>query len=95
MIIVSDLGVFMELVLYFCCFSHCLVSFRRALLEDCMRILFYRDCRALNRIQIAKTTAEGTAVSDPYTVREGASGYTISFVYFPKPFCFDHCLGVP
>lgn len=26
----------------------------RALLEDALRVLFYRDCRALNRIQIAK-----------------------------------------
>lgn len=26
----------------------------RALLEDCLRVLFYRDCRALNRIQIGK-----------------------------------------
>lgn len=34
-----------------------------------MRVLFYRDCRALNRIQIAKATVEGTAVSDAYTVR--------------------------
>ncbi|CAM9842713.1 unnamed protein product [Ectocarpus sp. 13 AM-2016] len=40
----------------------------RALLEDCMRVLFYRDCRALNRIQIAKATAEGTVVSDAYKV---------------------------
>lgn len=40
----------------------------RALLEDCMRVLFYRDCRSLNRIQIAKATPEGTMVSDPYTV---------------------------
>lgn len=38
----------------------------RALLEDCLRVLFYRDCRALNRIQIAKATAEGTLVSEPY-----------------------------
>ncbi|CAM9907030.1 unnamed protein product [Chrysoparadoxa australica] len=40
----------------------------RALLEDCMRVLFYRDCRALNHIQIAKATSEGTVVSDPYTI---------------------------
>ncbi|KAG5182718.1 20S proteasome beta subunit [Tribonema minus] len=40
----------------------------RALLEDCMRVLFYRDCRALNRIQIAKATREGVLVSDPYTI---------------------------
>merc|ERR1711966_501240 len=39
----------------------------RALLEDCMRMLFYRDCRALNRVQIAKVTKEGgVLVSDPY-----------------------------
>ena len=24
----------------------------RALLEDCLRVLFYRDCRALNRVQV-------------------------------------------
>jgi len=39
----------------------------RALLEDCMRVLFYRDCRASNRIQIAKVTKEeGVLISDPY-----------------------------
>jgi 20S proteasome subunit beta 7 len=38
----------------------------RALLEDCLRVLFYRDCRALNRIQIAKVTADGLLISDPY-----------------------------
>ena len=39
----------------------------RALLEDCLRILFYRDCRALNRVQIAKVTKEGgVLISDPY-----------------------------
>jgi 20S proteasome subunit beta 7 len=39
----------------------------RALLEDCMKVLFYRDCRALNRIQIAKVTQEGgVLISDPY-----------------------------
>lgn len=26
----------------------------RAALEDSLRVLFYRDCRALNKIQIAK-----------------------------------------
>lgn len=33
-----------------------------------MRVLFYRDCRALNQIQIAKATVEGTVVSDAYKV---------------------------
>ena len=40
----------------------------RELLEDCLRVLFYRDCRALNKVQVAKATAEGTVVSDPYTI---------------------------
>ena len=41
----------------------------RALLEDCMRVLFYRDCRALNRIQIAKVTkADGVLISEPYEI---------------------------
>jgi 20S proteasome subunit beta 7 len=40
----------------------------RALLEDCMRILFYRDCRASNRIQIAKVEEESgdVLISEPY-----------------------------
>jgi 20S proteasome subunit beta 7 len=38
----------------------------RELLEDCLRVMFYRDCRASSRIQIAKATAEGTLVSEPY-----------------------------
>lgn len=38
----------------------------RALLEDCMRILFYRDCRASAKIQLAKCTSEGVLVSEPY-----------------------------
>lgn len=38
----------------------------RALLEDCMKVLFYRDCRASARIQLAKCTSEGCIVSEPY-----------------------------
>jgi 20S proteasome subunit beta 7 len=41
----------------------------RALLEDCMRILFYRDCRASNRIQIAKVEAPTGGNSHFRTVR--------------------------
>ena len=34
-----------------------------------MRVLFYRDCRALNRIQIAKVTkADGVLISEPYEI---------------------------
>merc|ERR1712232_1207934 len=40
----------------------------RALLEDCMRMLFYRDCRAGCRIQIGKVEIDGEngVVSEPY-----------------------------
>ena len=41
----------------------------RDLLEDCLRVLFYRDCRASNRIQIAKATSEGTLISEPYELK--------------------------
>lgn len=38
----------------------------RILLETCMRVCLYRDCRTLNRIQFAKVTAaEGTVISEP------------------------------
>jgi len=40
----------------------------RGILEECLRVLFYRDCRALNRIQIAKATSEGVLISDPYEI---------------------------
>jgi 20S proteasome subunit beta 7 len=38
----------------------------RDLLEDCLRVLFYRDCRASNRIILAKVTKDGPIVSEPY-----------------------------
>mmetsp|Transcript_20689 Transcript_20689/g.29063 ORF Transcript_20689/g.29063 Transcript_20689/m.29063 type:complete len:263 (+) Transcript_20689:158-946(+) len=51
----------------------------RALLEDCMRVLFYRDCRALNRIQIAKVTKEdGVLISEPFEIE--TSWESASFV---------------
>jgi len=37
-----------------------------ALMEDCLRVMYYRDCRASNRIQIAKATADGVLISEPY-----------------------------
>lgn len=41
----------------------------RALLEDCMRVLFYRDACASAQIQLAKCTPHGgVLVSDPYTL---------------------------
>jgi 20S proteasome subunit beta 7 len=43
----------------------------RAVLEDCLKVLFYRDCRASSQIQLAKCglTADGGVaplISDPY-----------------------------
>jgi 20S proteasome subunit beta 7 len=40
----------------------------RALIEDCLRVLYYRDCRASNRIQIAKATQTGIVISEPYQI---------------------------
>ncbi len=40
----------------------------RALLEDCMRVLFYRDCKASNHIILSKVTQDGSLVSEPYSL---------------------------
>lgn len=36
-----------------------------ALLESCMRVLFYRDARSLDKVQYAKVTAQGVTISEP------------------------------
>lgn len=40
----------------------------QTLLEDCMRVLFYRDCRALNSIQIGTVTASGIEITPAYSL---------------------------
>lgn len=51
------------------------------ILEESMRVLIYRDARALNRIQIATVTAAGVRISKPYELKtewmfaEGIRGY--------------------
>ena len=40
----------------------------RQILEDCLRVLWYRDTRALNKVQIATITAAGTVISEPYSL---------------------------
>eukprot|EP00522_Entomoneis_paludosa_P010863 CAMPEP_0172457152 /NCGR_PEP_ID=MMETSP1065-20121228/20349_1 /TAXON_ID=265537 /ORGANISM="Amphiprora paludosa, Strain CCMP125" /LENGTH=254 /DNA_ID=CAMNT_0013210703 /DNA_START=121 /DNA_END=885 /DNA_ORIENTATION=+ len=57
----------------------------RALLEDCMKVLFYRDCRASSRIQLAKAEAAGAEastfiVSDPYDLDMSGGWDAPSFV---------------
>lgn len=38
-----------------------------SLLTDCMKVLFYRDCRAMNRMQLAKVEDNGkVTISDPF-----------------------------
>ena len=38
----------------------------RKLLEDSMRVLFYRDTRASSKINIGKADATGVAVGEPF-----------------------------
>ncbi|KMS98892.1 hypothetical protein BVRB_3g067850 [Beta vulgaris subsp. vulgaris] len=39
------------------------------LLEKCMRVLLYRDRSAVNKLQIAKITESGVAISPPYSLK--------------------------
>eukprot|EP00759_Apiculatamorpha_spiralis_P051121 PhF_6_TR5119/c0_g1_i1/m.7254/K02736/PSMB4; 20S proteasome subunit beta 7 len=38
------------------------------LLEQCMRVLFYRECRTINRIQVVDASPAGVVISDPYVL---------------------------
>lgn len=38
------------------------------ILEESMRVLLYRDARTINRIQVAKVTAKGVDISEPYSL---------------------------
>lgn len=40
----------------------------KALLEECMTVLFYRDCRTINRYHLGKVTAAGVEISAPYSL---------------------------
>lgn len=40
----------------------------KEVLENCMKVLFYRDARSLNRFRVAKVTKEGCEISEPYSV---------------------------
>lgn len=39
------------------------------LMDDCMRVLFYRDARSLNKIQRATVTAAGVKITEPYSLK--------------------------
>lgn len=38
------------------------------LLKTCMKVLFYRDARSINKFQIAKITKDGVEISDSMSV---------------------------
>ncbi|KAJ2844349.1 Proteasome subunit beta type-7 [Coemansia erecta] len=38
------------------------------ILDDCMRVLYYRDGRSFNKLRRAKVTAEGVEISEPYSL---------------------------
>jgi len=40
----------------------------RKLMEMCMKVLYYRDCRTINKIQRATVTKAGIQVSEPYVL---------------------------
>lgn len=37
----------------------------RSLLERCLKVMYYRDARSLNRYQIASATATGVVIGEP------------------------------
>jgi len=37
----------------------------RETLETCMKVLFYRDCRAINKLQFAEISAAGVTITNP------------------------------
>ncbi|KAF5320125.1 hypothetical protein D9611_010271 [Ephemerocybe angulata] len=53
----------------------------RQIIEECMRVLFYRDARSLDKYQVATITAEGVTISDTqylktsWSFAEGIRGY--------------------
>ncbi|WFD43570.1 proteasome endopeptidase complex [Malassezia psittaci] len=40
----------------------------RKIIDDCMRVLFYRDARSINRFQVATVTKEGVKIGEPRSV---------------------------
>jgi len=40
----------------------------KALLEKCMQVMFYRNCRSSPSIQIATITAGGVQITEPYKI---------------------------
>lgn len=51
------------------------------IIDECMKVLFYRDARSINKYQVAVVTKEGVTISDSKTSEtswgfaEGLRGY--------------------
>lgn len=41
----------------------------KSILEDCMRVLYYRDARSINKLQMCNINKDGVQISDPYSVQ--------------------------
>ena len=41
----------------------------KKILEDCMRVLYYRDARSINKLQICNINKDGVNISEPYSVQ--------------------------
>jgi 20S proteasome subunit beta 7 len=39
-----------------------------AVIQDCLRVLFYRECRAVNKFQIADAANDRVIISEPFSV---------------------------
>jgi 20S proteasome subunit beta 7 len=61
------------------------------LLEMCMRVLFYRDCKASSKIQIATITAEGVTISKPFELTTDWSVGNIEYENNVKVTTFSGC----
>jgi len=41
----------------------------KKILEDCMLVLYYRDARSINKMQISDISKDGVTISEPYSVK--------------------------
>jgi len=57
----------------------------RKLLADVMRVLFYRDCKTINKITFGKVDANGVEVGDPISVRTDWNLEEINPIKNPDP----------
>ena len=56
------------------------VMFVFQLLVDCLKVLYYRDCRAHFKYQLADITPEGVTIHDDLDLKQETSWEVASFV---------------